>query len=162
MCHFVYADLVTIVHRMNKRIGNDDVFMSAQCCIEWSLNLRKTQTTFQRFCTDPRLGFETTADYPYEGVPRVLSTDWSHCHHDGVIRYLVDRFSEFSDKKDFRPAIANNFDGPAYPCVALIKSHLLDNLDKLDGLVSYHAVLIVDADFRSTNPEEHTVHIKNS
>ena len=92
----------------------------------------------------------------------MLSTDWSHCHRDGVIRYFVDTFSEFYDKKDFRPAIANNFDGPAYPCVALIQSHQLDNLDKPDGEVSYQSVLIVGADFRSSNSQDHTVHIKNS
>ena len=109
---------------------------------------------FQRFCTNPRLGFETPMTTP--------TKECLGCYRDGVIRYLVDKFSEFHDKKDFRLAIANNFDGPAYPCDALIKSHLLDNLDKPDGLVSYHAVLIVGADFRSTNPEEHTVHIKNS
>jgi hypothetical protein len=85
------VDLVTIIHRMNKRIGMD-VFMSAQCCLDWGHNLRRTERMFQRSCTNPRLGFETTDDYPYGGVPLVLSIDWSHCHRDGVIRYLVDRF----------------------------------------------------------------------
>ncbi|PWA74619.1 hypothetical protein CTI12_AA250570 [Artemisia annua] len=102
---------------------------------------------FQRFCTNPRLGFETTDDYPCEGVSRLLSTDWSHCHRDDVIRYLVNMFSEFRDKKDFMAAIAKNINGPAYPCMGTIQSHLLRNQDKPDGKdVVYHTVLIVGAD----------------
>jgi hypothetical protein len=69
---------------------------------------------------------------------------------------------EFRDK-DFRAEIAKFFDGPAYPCMRTIQSHLLRNQDKPDDKdVVYHAVLIVCADFRSTNPEDHSVHIKNS
>lgn len=93
----------------------------------------------------------------------MLSTDWAHSHREGVLRYTVDSFTQVYNRDDFRPAVATNFEGPKYPCFGVIKTYLLTNQPKLkDDEIEYHAILNVGADFRSANPREHTVHIKNS
>lgn len=173
---FAFADLVTTILRMERVIGMD-VFMSGQCLVDWG---DKRLGKVKLFCCDPRLGFETTKDYPYEGVPRVLENDWSklkyegvphallddwsYCQSKGVIRYVIDRFSDVRGKELIKDELEKHFrDGPGYPCIAYLNALALNKPLSQDELErANHVVLIVALDLRSDDENRHCCHIKNS
>ena len=113
-----------------EHVIGEDVFMSGQCLVDWGdRRIRKVKLFY-----DPRFGFETTNDNPYErvsrgllkywykrkykGVPHALLKDWSKCQ-SGVIRYVIDGFSRFKGKELVKDALERHFrDGPGYPCIA--------------------------------------------
>ena len=87
---FAFADLVTTILRLEHVIGKD-VFMSGQCMVDWG---DRRISKVKLFCCDPRFGFGTTKDYPYEGVSRGLLKHWSERKYERVHRALLKYWSK--------------------------------------------------------------------
>ncbi|GJS87080.1 origin of replication complex subunit 5 [Tanacetum coccineum] len=157
---FAYADLITTIMRITGKIVTN-MFMSAQCLLDW---LTSGPYDPKLFCTHLSFGFETTQDYPYEGVARALLKDWSELKFDEKPRYTIDEFNCFYGKR-IKPALRASFTSTGFPCIANISSKMLKrhcSAKELSTLCADLVVLIVGLDLSSKNEADHTVEIKNS
>nr|GEX48581.1 hypothetical protein [Tanacetum cinerariifolium] len=147
MSFFAFADVTTVVWMKNNIAKNE--IMSDQRSLDYHL-IHKSKI-FMLFCT--KIGFQTTKKYPYEGVPCMVSPDWSYWQRDGVIRYTINNLGYHKSDEAIRDAIIENIKGPGYPCVGIVKSNLLRE-HPIDGHAGKHAVLIVGLDITSPDPKD--------